>query len=226
MSEQLTFDLPSQPALGRGDFFVSPGNEAAVEAIQSWHDWPQGKMILVGPQGSGKTHLTHVWAAMTGAQIVNAGDVAGQVEALASGAVAVEDADQIAGDRGAEEALFHLHNLVLAQGAALMITANAPPIRWGLELPDLASRMQGSAMVSLAPPDDALMAMVLVKLFNDRQIAIDADLVPYLMTRMDRSFAAAGQLVGALDQAALTQKRRITKALAAPVLDKLAQNEA
>ena len=75
MSQQLTFDMPSQPALGRGDFFVSPANAAAVEAIQSWHDWPQGKLILVGPKGAGKTHLAHVWAAMCDAQIVTAGHI-------------------------------------------------------------------------------------------------------------------------------------------------------
>ncbi|KMW56427.1 Chromosomal replication initiator protein DnaA [Candidatus Rhodobacter oscarellae] len=222
MSEQLTLNLPSEPALGRGDYFIAPSNAAAVEAIQSWHDWPQGKMLLVGPARSGKTHLAHVWAAMVGARIAPAAEVPGQVEALAAGPIAVEDADRIAGDRAAEEALFHLHNLALQNGAPLLITAATPPARWDLSLPDIKSRLQGTGMVSLDAPDDQLLAAVLVKLFADRQIALDADLLPYLMIRMERSFAGAGRLVDALDQAALAQKRRITKALAGPVLDKLA----
>lgn len=224
MPEQLTFDLPSEPALGRGDFFVSPGNAAAVDTIQTWHDWPQGKLVLVGPQGAGKTHLAHVWAELADARIVAARNLAAtRVDELASGPVAVEDADGIAGDAAAEEALFHLHNLALEQGQPLLITAARAPARWGLALPDLVSRMQGSAMVTLATPDDALLSAVLVKLFADRQVAIEPAIVTYLVSHMERSFARAGRLVQALDQAALARRRPITRALAGEVLDKLGQ---
>ena len=222
MPKQLTFDLPSEPALGRGDFFVSSGNAVAVDVIQTWHDWPNGKLVLVGPKGSGKTHLVHVWASLTGARIVEASGLrAEDVPALASGPVAVENADRIAGISQDEAALFHLHNLCAAQGVPLLITAAAAPARWGLALPDLASRMQGSAVATLAPPDDALLAAVLVKLFADRQISVDAGLVGYLVGRMERSFAGAGQVVAALDAAALEARKPITKALAKAVLDKL-----
>ena len=225
MPEQLTFDLPGEPAMGRGDFFVSPGNAAAVQSIQSWQDWPQGKLVLVGPPGAGKTHLAHVWAALTGARIVAAGDLAAErIDLLATAPVAVEDAETLAGNRDGEAALFHLHNLAGAQGQPLLVTAHLPPARWSLGLPDLASRMQGSAMVSLEPPDDALLAAVLVKLFNDRQLAVDAALVNYLISRMERSFAGAGVLVAALDRAALSRKRRLTPRFAGEVLDNLARD--
>lgn len=219
---QMAFDLPGHPALGRGDFFVSPANAAAVEAVQTWHDWPLGKLVLVGPEGAGKTHLAHVWAALVEAQIVDAREIGPRVEALAQataiGPVVVEDADAVAGDRGAEEALFHLHNLALAEGAPLLVTAKSPPARWGLTLPDLKSRMQGSALVSLSGPDDALLTAVLVKQFADRQAPVDPEVVPYLVARMDRSFAEVRRLVAALDQEALAGRRRITKPLAGKVL--------
>ncbi|MDJ0631505.1 MAG: DnaA/Hda family protein [Rhodobacter sp.] len=222
MPEQLTFDLPREPALGRGDFFVSPANAAAVEAIQSWHDWPQGKLVLVGPTGSGKTHLAHVWAAMTGARIVAAAGLAAEdVPALAEGPVVAEDADRIAGDTAAEKALFHLHNLMREREAALMLTASLPPGRWGLGLPDLQSRVQGTAMVTLAAPDDVLISAVLVKLFADRQLDVAPDVLGYLAKNVERSFEAAGRLVAALDQAALTERRAVTRPFAARVLDKL-----
>lgn len=222
MAEQLTFELPGEPALGREDFFVSPGNAAAVAAIQGWQDWPQGKLVLYGPEDAGKTHLAHVWAALAGARIAAAKDLAGaDIEPLAAGPMAIEDADQIAGDSAAEEALFHLHNLALAQQQPLLITAQRPPARWQLQLPDLASRMQGSAMVALEAPDDAVLAAVLVKLFSDRQLAVEPALVDYLVSRMERSFAGAGRLVAALDQTALAGKQKITQRLAGKVLDKL-----
>jgi len=221
MTEQMAFDLPVRSATGREDFFVSPSNAVAVAQIEAWRDWPQRKLVLVGPEGAGKTHLAHVWAAASGAEIIAAADLPGAgIEALAAhGAVAVEDADQIAGDRAAEEALFHLHNLILAEGGALMLTARTAPRQWPLVLPDLRSRLEATASATLEAPDDALLAAVLVKLFADRQIAVPPRLISYLVGRMDRSFAAAQALVADLDRRALETGRKISERLAAELLD-------
>jgi chromosomal replication initiation ATPase DnaA len=145
------------------------------------------------------------------------------ISTLATGPVAVEDAHAIARDRAAEEALFHLHNLVLAEGHALLITAREAPALWGLGLPDLASRMAGTLMERLGPPDDALLAALLFKLFADRQLSPTPDTVPYLVRRIERSFDAAHEVVAALDARALDKGRAITRALAAEVLDKAAR---
>jgi len=221
MPRQLSFDLPVREALGRGDFFVSPANAAAVAMIEGWQGWPGRKLVLAGPKGAGKTHLAHVWAAQSGAAIVPARDLArADIPALATAPVAVEDCDAIAGDTGCETALFHLHNLCLAEGRALLFTAQAPPNRWPLALPDLASRMQGTPLARIAPPDDGLLAAVLTKLFADRQLAPTPPTVPYLVRRIDRSFAAAREIVERLDTAALDRGRPITPALAREVLDK------
>ena len=223
--KQLAFDLPGKPALGRGDFFVSPGNQAVVDAIENWRGWPQGKLVLVGAEGSGKTHLAHVWAAAADARIVKADSLSeAGIPSIAAGASVIEDADRIAGEPIGEAALFHLHNLALANAQPLLVTARMPPARWGLSLPDLKSRMQGSAIAALAAPDDALLSAVLVKLFADRQLAVDAGLIAYLIKRMDRSFAGAGQLVDALDHSAMESRRSITKELARHVLDNLDMN--
>mgnify|MGYP005995287885 CR=1 FL=1 len=222
MKGQLAFDLPVRPALRREDFFVSPANALALAALDGWRDWPRGKMVLVGPTGAGKTHLVHVWAAMTTAEIIPAAELAAAtIPALAAaGAVAVEDADALP-DRAAEEALFHLHNLLAAQGGVLLMTADSPPRDWRLGLPDLASRVQAAAVTRLEPPDDALLSAVLIKLFSDRQIAVQPALIPYLVQRMDRSFEAARGLVSALDARSLAEGRPVTRALAAAVLDRL-----
>ena len=223
MSRQLAFDLPARDEMTRAAFFVSPVNALALAAVDGWRDWPGGKMLLVGPSGSGKTHLAHLWAAETGASLIAAADLAGaDLPALAAAdRVAVEDADALAGDRAAETALFHLHNLVLPAGRLLM-TATRPPRDWGLVLPDLMSRMQAAPVTRLEPPDDALLSAVLVKLFADRQIAVPPALIPYLLSRMDRSFAAAGDLVATLDTRALARRVPVTRALAAEVLDSAA----
>ncbi|MCB2135178.1 MAG: chromosomal replication initiator DnaA [Rhodobacteraceae bacterium] len=218
MPRQLIFELPVRSALGRVDFFVSPANARAVASLDAPEDWPERKLILAGPEGSGKTHLVHVWAATHGARILDAGDLA-RMEPTAAQALVVEDADRIAGDRAAETALFHLHNLVLADGGYLLITTRQAPRQVGFALPDLASRMEASPLVTLDPPDDALLAAVLVKLFADRQITVPMSLIPWLVGRMDRSFAAAHRIVADIDALALATGRPIGRKIAAEVLD-------
>ncbi|WP_299848510.1 DnaA/Hda family protein [uncultured Roseovarius sp.] len=222
MAKQLSFELPVRQALGREDFFVSPANAAAVGMIEGWQGWTARKLVLAGPTGSGKTHLAHVWAALAQAQIIAATDLEqADIPALATSNIAVENAHEIADNRAAEEALFHLHNLALAEGWTLLITADKPPQHWGLTLPDLVSRMQGTTLVALDTPDDSLLAAVLMKLFADRQLSPQPETIPYLIPRMPRSFDAARAVVATLDDLALETGRPINRTLARRVLDNL-----
>lgn len=221
MAEQLLLDLPVRTALGRDDFFVSDANAAAVAGIEAWQDWPHGKMVLVGPEASGKTHLAHVWAAMTSARVVEAETLAEVSPDDIGPALVVEDADRITGD-AAETALFHLHNSVLGQGGRLLLTARSDPARWPVSLPDLKSRMQQAGVLKLQGPDDALLSAVMVKLAADRQLALGPDLISYAVLRMERSFVAARQLVQAIDARALRDKTRPTKPMIATLLAELA----
>ena len=221
MPEQLSFNLPVRQALGREDFFVSPSNATAVTAIETWTDWPNNKLLLVGPAGSGKTHLAHVWASQSGANIIDAAHLAEiAIDEFATQNAVVDDASKVAGNERAESALFHLHNLLLSDGHSLLLTADSEAAFWGIELPDLASRMQGTHAAVLNDPDDPLLRAVLMKLMSDRQLLPTPNTIPYLARRIDRSFAAARDIVAKLDQAALSQGRRITRDLARKLLDK------
>ncbi|SIS79054.1 hypothetical protein SAMN05421759_103294 [Roseivivax lentus] len=227
MAEQLPLNLPARTALGREDFFVTEANALALAEIDQWHSWPAGKLVLVGPPGAGKTHLTHVWAAESGARILPATDLPeADILALTTAPIAVEDAERIAGDRAAEEALFHLHNLALAERQPLLLTAAPPPARWPLILPDLASRMQASPLARLGPPDDMLLSAVLAKLFMDRQIAPAPNVIAYLTHHMPRSFEMARRVVDALDARSLGLRRRVTRPLAIEVLNALTRGHA
>lgn len=224
MIKQLAFDLPAKAAYARDDFFVSHATYQALAAIDGWRNWPGGKMLLVGPEGAGKTHLAHIWADMSGAITVRGVDLDSEdlPELAATGAVCVEDADAVAGHPARQTALFHLHNLVAPAGR-LLITAAIPPRDWGLTLPDLQSRLQAVALTLLPLPDDALMSAVLVKLFADRQITVPPNLIAYLVSRIERSIGTARRLVADLDAASLTLGRPVTRALAADLLDNAAQ---
>lgn len=221
MIRQLAFDLPAREAWRREDFFISPANATALAAVDDWRNWPSGKMVLTGPAGSGKTHLARLWAAEAGAAVLPATDLPhADLPALSAyGAVAVEDAEAAAGNPQAEAAFFHLHNLIV-QAGHLLVTAARPPRDWGLALPDLASRLQAAALTRIDAPDDALLSAVLIKLFADRQITVPPALIPYLVQRMERSIAAARDIVARLDAHALAAGRPITRQLAAEVMEK------
>lgn len=214
---QLALDLPSHPALRREDFLDAPGNAAAVALIDAWPDWPAPVAMLVGPEGAGKSHLAAVFAERAGARILAARDLVrdGVPEALSTGALVLED---LAPGGFSEPALFHLLNLAREQKAHLLMTARTPPASFALATADLASRLRALPVFEIAPADDALLAAVLVKLFADRQIAVDEATVRYILLRMERTVAGAQRVVEALDTAALAARRPVTRALAAQVL--------
>ena len=219
MAEQLGLDLAGKPALGREDFLVAPSNALAVSLIEAWPDWHSGKLVLSGPPGSGKTHLVHVWAAMSGARIINAKDIGTlDIPTIANSPLAIEEVPLIAGNVEEETKLFHLHNMALANGQTLLFSGGAALASWNIQLADLKSRLQGATEAQLQPPDDALLHAVLAKLFADRQILPKPDVIPYLVSHMDRSFAAAREIVRRIDRQSLAEGRAITRQLAARIL--------
>jgi len=216
MPRQLALALPHAENFSRDDFLTGSSNEAALSLVERWPDWPDRALAIIGPEGAGKSHLAAIWADVAGARRVSARvlDEIDPPAALATGALVIEDA----GEGLDERALFHLLNLMRQQDAFILMTTHALPASWRVELADLASRLRAIPTVELRPPDDALLRAVMVKLFADRQLAVDEALIAYLSTRIERSFGAARAAVQQLDREALRQKRPVTRALAAELL--------
>jgi chromosomal replication initiation ATPase DnaA len=204
-------------SFAREDFLSGPSNEAALALVDSWPAWPDRIVGLVGPEGSGKSHLASIWAAMSGARFVAARSLreADVPTTLATGALVIED---IAERAFKERALFHLLNLAREDGAFVLLTARTAPPGWRVDIRDLASRLKAVPVVTLAPPDDALFRSVLVKLFADRQLGVDESLIGYVARRIERSFAAARTVVARLDQESIRQGRPLTRTFAAEIL--------
>lgn len=215
---QLPLDLGFRPALGRADFLIAPCNAVAVAWLDRWPAWPGTALALWGPAGSGKTHLLEVWRSRSAAVRINPVELASaRVPQLlgAHQAAAVDDADT-----ADEKALLHLFNLLTERQGHLLLAAREPPARRALALADLRSRLVASPAVGVEAPDDALLAAVLVKLFGDRQLRIGEEVIAYLLPRMERSFAAAQEIVAALDRAALAGRCAVTVKLAREMLSR------
>ena len=214
---QLTFALPHAESLTRDNFLEGPANAAGIALIDAWPEWPARTMFLIGPDGSGKSHLAAIWAEQAGARSIAAHALTATAvpSALATGALVVEDLKPAAVD---ERALFHLLNLAREENAYILITAREAPATMPVALNDLRSRLRAIPVVELLPPDDQLLRAVIVKLCADRQLTIDEPVVSYVATRIERSYAAARRAVALLDDESLWLGRPVTRALAAELL--------
>lgn len=216
---QLALALAHRESHAREDFLEGPSNRAALALVDAWPDWPGPAVVLVGPEGSGKSHLASIWSRMAGARFISGralreGDVP---SALATGALVLED---LTDGRFDEKALFHLLNLAREEAACVLVTARSRPVTWAVRTADLASRLRALPTVEIGPPDDALLRAVLVKQLADRQLQADEELVSYLVARIERSFESARATIDLLDREALRQRRPLTRALAAALLSR------
>ena len=214
---QLTLEWPHAPSFAREDFLAAPSNSEALAAIDRWPDWPARMLLMVGPEGAGKSHLAAVWTQRSGAVLMRGQELAAPevTPPAEAGALAVDDADRIG---GAEDRLFHLVNGAIAGAAWLLITARSVPDAWMLRTPDLLSRLRLAPILRIGAPDDELIQAVLFKLFSDRQLQVEPHVAAYVAARIERSIGAARAFVAAVDRETLSRGRRLTRALAGEIL--------
>jgi chromosomal replication initiation ATPase DnaA len=216
LSRQFRLKLDRTETFRREDFMTSPSNAGAVKALDSWPGWHGGALALIGPEGSGKSHLAATWAAAAGAAVIPAkGRV--DVGALRGRPVLYEDADR---DRiRRDEILFHLFNMAGEAGGGLLLTGRTSPSGWSAALPDLRSRLNAVTVALLEEPDDAILESMLRKFFRERNIRPTEDVFPYLLRRIERSAPKALEMVQRLDEAADAEGRPVSRALARQILE-------
>lgn len=218
MAEQIPLDMKPRPAFARDDFWVSPCNADAVAWLDKWPHWPSTALVITGDAASGKTHLARVFEQKSDAFYLCPEDMR-TVPADARNVI-VDDADKLVGRRDIEEMLFHLYNRLGENGGSMLLTATLPPMQWGFTVQDLKSRIVSSPHAVLGAPDDQLLAIMMTKLFSDRQIFVAQDVIVFVLSRIERSFSSVRNIVDAIDRKALADKRAVTIPLVKEVLQK------
>jgi chromosomal replication initiation ATPase DnaA len=209
---QLLLPFPHAPGYDSRDFLPAASNQEALAWLDT--DWPERRLALWGPAGCGKSHLLHIWAERVGARMLTGQALADLDGVPDSGALALDDADTV----GSEPLLLHLLNTARDRGLLVLLAGRMPPSRWPIRLPDLSSRLRAVTAVEIRPPDDDLLAALLMHLLADRQLTVAQPVQAWLLTRLPRSPAALRHAVECLDQASLAVGKAITRSLAAEVL--------
>lgn len=207
---QLKLPFAYQPGFAAEDFLAAPSNEAALAWIGRTADWPEGRLLLWGEAGCGKTHLLHIWAARTHASLVFGSSLRGLPALPRAGGTAVDDVDLAV----EETALFHLLNAAREARQPVLLAARTPPARWTIRLPDLASRLRAITAVEILPPEDSMLQALLARLLADRQLLVPQALQDWLLRRLPRTPAALREAVARLDAAS----GKIDRGLAVAVL--------
>lgn len=222
---QLLLDLPLAAASRLEDFLPAEPNRRALELILAWPAWPAVALLVDGPEGAGKSHLAAIWLERSGGLRFDPASLWAVADPLArlgsARACCVEDADRVADER----LLLHLYNLLAERRGHLLLTARRPLAAWPLRLPDLRSRLRTAVTVPILPPDEHLLAAVLVKQLADRGLVIAPEVVEWLVRRVERSFRAIARLAHELDLASLRARRAITLPLARQVLEAIDASE-
>ncbi len=210
--EQLALQFPYSPGLTAVDFLSHPGNALAIDFLAATQTWPGGRLAIWGGQGTGKSHLLHIWAAEHGAEIVPGAAL--REPFWPESAVAVDDAENVP----SEPALLHLLNAAAESARPVLLASTIPPGRFRTRLPDLASRLRAITAVEIGPADDAFLATLFARLLADRQLTVRPDVQSWLLTRLPRNPAALREAVARLDYATLAAKSSVTKPLAMAAL--------
>ena len=194
MSNQIALPLGWPPRPQEDAFIVTPSNARAAHLLGRWGSWPVMTTLLVGPRKSGKTLLARIFAAKSGGTVI-------------------DDAD-----RAPEEHLFHAWNRAQAARRPLLIVADAAPPVWPVALPDLRSRLVAGLIAEIDAPDDQLVRALLETQFARRGLDARADVIDWLVPRLERSHLAVLRAVDALDQEVLETRKRLTVTLARTTL--------
>ncbi len=212
---QLPFDYGHTPSHHEDDFIEGEGNTLALAHVRAFPAWPHPLTLIEGPPKSGKSHLSRIFIDRAEAVVATPQSAERLAGEGGTRPVVVEDVER---SGYAEAALFHLLNQSMRDRRPVLMTTREPIANWPFETDDLKSRARLAQRFTLALSDDIQLSQMFVKLFGDRQVAVDPKVIAYMVARMERSPESAVALAETADRLALARGSAITRRIAARAL--------
>ena len=201
--EQSYFNYNLKPGLAIDDFFVSTSNKKAYNFILNKKIDNQ-KILLIGPNKSGKTHLGKIWQKNN-----NAVSYENNFEIILNYKKNIFIDDFLKNIN--EEQIFHLINHCSINKLTILLTSNKEVFEHNFLLKDLVSRLKTFNLLRIDLPDDDLIINLIIKLLHDKQIIIkNEEIFHYILKRIERSYAEIFLLIENIDKLSLEKKRELT----------------
>ena len=214
-SKQLYFDMPDKTALGIEDYIITESNSFAFDLISRMIKGEINQGVISGPSFSGKTHLSKILIKNIGSNesLYIDRDYKKIIEkAGSSNLIVIENIDKLIEDRS-EEDLFHIINFTKENDKKLLMTSCKSISNIEFKLEDLKSRLNAILEAKIMQPDDELMKLVLIKIFNDKQLLINPNVINFLKSRLERSYKSINDFIEKIDKFSLEKGKKITIAL-------------
>ena len=214
-SKQLYFEMPNKKALGIEDYIITESNNFAFDLIVKMAKGEISFGLISGPPYSGKTHLSKIliknarnyktlYFDRDYQNILNRFEV--------SDILILENIDKIKDDKS-EQDLFHIINFAKENNKKLLMTSRKPISEIDLNLEDLESRLNSIIEAKIKEPDDQLMKLILIKIFNDKQLKIKPNVIDFLVSRLERSYKSINLFIEKIDKFSLEKGKKITISL-------------
>lgn len=214
-SKQLYFDMPDKTALGIEDYIITESNSFAFDLISRMIRGEINQGVISGPSFSGKTHLSKILIKNIGSNesLYIDRDYKKIIEKVgSSNLIVIENIDKVLEDKS-EEDLFHIINFTKESDKKLLMTSGKSISNIEFKLEDLKSRLNAVIEAKIMQPDDELMKLVLIKIFNDKQLLINPNVINFLKSRLERSYKSINDFIEKIDKFSLEKGKKITIAL-------------
>ncbi|MHA7872435.1 MAG: DnaA/Hda family protein [Hyphococcus sp.] len=210
-NSQLAFSLPaSKPSYDRESYIVSDSNIAAWRCVEAWAESPEPALVICGPSGAGKTHLSRIAAEI--AENTTSSHIQ-HTEDNETNCVIFDDMPPVHPERFLERI-----EALIEEGVRLVLVGDGHPSEWAKGLKDLRTRLEAMPRASLGEPDEALLRQLIAKSFRERQLVVGERLIDYIAPRLPRTFDAARAFVAQADAVSLKTKKKIAMPLAQKIL--------